>query len=174
MDEDVEGFKVGDEHWVVRLVEGATGEILARVHSLLQLSCLRLPGSDLYEEFIQKGYQLFAGERPVHDEGALLDELAWMRYLQPLEPHIHLGVHGLKRAHGLIKVEVRLREELAVFEMIQRLKHKFCHILQLLLSLISGGCLCRFQLYHQLVEITSCELGSCDGCRLWCLMRFHI
>jgi hypothetical protein len=58
--------------------------------------------------------------------------------------------------------------------MIQRLKHKFCHILQLLLSLISGCCLCRFQLYHQLVEVATCELGGCDWCGLWCLMGFHI
>jgi hypothetical protein len=65
VDEEVEGLKVGGEDRVVRLVEGATGQVLAGVDRLLQLRCLRLPGGQLDEEFIQKGHQLVARERSV-------------------------------------------------------------------------------------------------------------
>jgi hypothetical protein len=52
VDEEVEGLEVGGEDRVVRLVEGATGQVLAGVDRLLQLGCLRLPGRQLDEEFV--------------------------------------------------------------------------------------------------------------------------
>ena len=52
VDEEVEGLEVGREDRVVRLVEGATGQVLAGVDRLLQLGCLRLPGRQLDEEFV--------------------------------------------------------------------------------------------------------------------------